>query len=269
MSTRRLRSDAAHRLVGEAHLVGQDPIEPDRPTVVGPAGPPGLGHRVPRRDDDVHRLVEQDLGAGVLDGGDVALFALAGDAARGVDAAGPELVGDDRVVLARERADRAVLDGRAVHRQVEAAEDHVLGRRHHRRAVGRRQQVRRRQHHGPRLFLRGVDSGTWTAIWSPSKSALNAVQQQVDLDRRALDEDRHERLDAQAVERRRFGRTGGPMTSSRTSQTSGGRARRALGALDVVGEALLDSWRITNGEQLERHLLGQAALVGLAPARRR
>jgi hypothetical protein len=36
-----------------------------------------------------------------------------------------------------------------------------------------------------------------------------------------------------------------------------------------VGEALLDSWRITNGEQLERHLLGQAALVGLAPARRR
>ena len=55
------------------------------------------------------------------------------------------------------------------------------------------------------------------------------------------------------------------MTSSRTSQTSGPHALDdALGALDVVGEALLDELAHDERlEQLERHLLGQAALVEL------
>ena len=55
------------------------------------------------------------------------------------------------------------------------------------------------------------------------------------------------------------------MTSSRTSQTSGRDALDdALGALDVVGEALLDELAHDERlEQLERHLLGQAALVQL------
>ena len=49
-----------------------------------------------------------------------------------------------------------------------------------------------------------ADSGRCTAIWSPSKSALNGVaDERVDLDRLALDQQRLERLDAEAVQRRR------------------------------------------------------------------
>ena len=48
------------------------------------------------------------------------------------------------------------------------------------------------------------DSGMWTAIWSPSKSALNAVQTSGWMpDGLALDQHRLERLDAEAVQRRR------------------------------------------------------------------
>ena len=48
-----------------------------------------------------------------------------------------------------------------------------------------------------------TDSGTWTAIWSPSKSALKAgADQRVELDRLAFDQDRLEGLDAQTVQRR-------------------------------------------------------------------
>ena len=44
-------------------------------------------------------------------------------------------------------------------------------------------------------------SGTWTAIWSPSKSALKAVQTSgVELDRLTFDQNRLERLDAKAVQ---------------------------------------------------------------------
>src|ERR1700747_1608156 len=43
------------------------------------------------------------------------------------------------------------------------------------------------------------DSGTCTAIWSPSKSALKGMQ----LNLLALDQDRLERLDAQAMQGRR------------------------------------------------------------------
>ena len=68
-----------------------------------------------------------------------------------------------------------------------------------------------------------AESGRWTAIWSPSKSALNAADERVHLDRLALDEHRLERLDAEAVERRRAVEQHGcsAMTSSSTSQTSG------------------------------------------------
>jgi hypothetical protein len=47
------------------------------------------------------------------------------------------------------------------------------------------------------------DSGTCTAIWSPSKSALKAAHQRVQLDGLAFDQDRLERLDAQTVQRGR------------------------------------------------------------------
>ena len=49
----------------------------------------------------------------------------------------------------------------------------------------------------PASACASADSGTWTAIWSPSKSALNAgAHERVDLDRLALHEHRLERLDA-------------------------------------------------------------------------
>jgi hypothetical protein len=68
------------------------------------------------------------------------------------------------------------------------------------------------------------ESGTCTAIWSPSKSALKAEQTSgMDVDRLALHQHRLKGLDTQAVQRRRTVQQTGPvlMTSSSTSQTSG------------------------------------------------
>ena len=93
------------------------------------------------------------------------------------------------------------------------------------------------------------------------------ADERVDLDRRALDEDRHERLDAEAVERR------GAVQQDRVvlddlledvPDLGPDALDDALRALDVVGEALLDELAHDERlEQLERHLLGQAALVEL------
>src|ERR687893_87932 len=88
-----------------------------------------------------------------------------------------------------------------------------------------------------------VDSGTWTAIWSPSKSALNAVQRRgaVEQHRVVLDDLLEDIPDFRPH-----------------------ALDDALGALDVVGEALLDELAHDERlEQLERHLLGQPALVEL------
>ena len=93
------------------------------------------------------------------------------------------------------------------------------------------------------------------------------ADERVDLDRRAFDEDRHERLDAEAVERR------GAVQQDRVvlddlledvPDLGPDALDDALRALDVVGEALLDELAHDERlEQLERHLLGQAALVEL------
>ena len=95
-----------HDLVGIAELVGQDLVEEDpadgRPA---PLGPQGAELGVPRPDLGVDRLVERE--AGLL----------------------LELVGQDRLVLGREDPDALGLLAERVHRQVVAAEDHVLGRR--------------------------------------------------------------------------------------------------------------------------------------------
>ena len=89
----------------------------------------------------------------------------------------------------------------------------------------------------------------------------------MDLDRGSLDEDRHEGLDAQPVER------GGAVQEDRVvlddllEDVPDGRVHPlddALRALDVVGEALLHQLAHHERlEQLEGHLLGQAALVEL------
>src|SRR6478609_7659466 len=83
-----------------------------------------------------------------------------------------------------------------------------------------------------------VESGTWTAIWSPSKSALNAVQSRgaVQQDRVVLDDlfEHVPDLGPDALD-------------------------DALGALDVVGEALLDE--LAHDERLEHVGQGLEAVV--------
>ena len=113
-----------------------------------------------------------------------------------------------------------------------------------------------------------AESGRWTAIWSPSKSALNAVQTSGWM-RMALPSTR---IGSKAwMPRRcrvgaRLSMTGwSRMTSSSTSQTTSRLAiDHALGALDVLRVVEIDqALHDERLEQLERHGLGQTALVQL------
>ncbi len=113
-----------------------------------------------------------------------------------------------------------------------------------------------------------ADSGRCTAIWSPSKSALKAVHTSgwiwIGL---ALDEDRLEGLDAEAVQR------GGTVEEHRVllddvlehvPDLRAATLHHPLGRLDVLGERAVDERLHHEGlEQLERHQLGQTALVQL------
>ena len=113
-----------------------------------------------------------------------------------------------------------------------------------------------------------AESGTWTAIWSPSKSALKAEQTSgwIWIAEPSTSTGMKAWMPRRCSVGARLSSTGWSlMTSSRTSQTSGPDALDdALGALDVVGEALLHELAHDERlEQLERHLLGQAALVQL------
>ena len=93
------------------------------------------------------------------------------------------------------------------------------------------------------------------------------ADQRVDLDGAALDQDRLEGLDAQAVQRRRAVEQHRVVLDDLFEDVPdlGPHALDdALGALDVVRQALLDQLAHDERlEQLERHPLGQAALVQL------
>src|SRR6478609_4001034 len=87
------------------------------------------------------------------------------------------------------------------------------------------------------------DSGTWTAIWSPSKSAFEAVQGRGTVQQHRMLAD-HLLEDVPHLR---------PLLLD-----------HALGGLDGVGHAVVLQPRVDERlEQLERHLLGQAALVQL------
>ena len=96
-----------------------------------------------------------------------------------------------------------------------------------------------------------VESGTWTAIWSPSKSALNAVQTSGWIwmaepsTRTGMNAWMPRRWSVGA----RLSRTGWSlMTSSRTSQTSGRtRSTMRLALLMLWAKPFSTSWRMTNG----------------------
>ena len=113
-----------------------------------------------------------------------------------------------------------------------------------------------------------ADSGRCTAIWSPSKSALNAVQTSgwIWMALPSISCGSKAWMPRRCSVGARLSSTGcSVMTSSRTSHTTG-RARSTIRladlmfcACDEVDEALHHE-RL---EQLQRHLLGQTALVQL------
>src|SRR5580765_1209251 len=152
--------------------------------------------------------------------------------------------------------------------EVVEADDHVLGGHGDRAAVGRLEDVVGRQHEDAGLGLRlcrerHVDGHLVTVEVGVERRA----DERVDLDGLALDELRLERLDAEAVQRGRTVQQHGVLGDDLFEDIPHDRALtldHPLGGLDVlrvveVDEALHDE-RL---EQLQRHLLGQAALVQL------
>ena len=167
-------------------------------------------------------------------------------------------------------AEHATLAGGPFDRlgEVERADHQVLGRRHDRATRRRRQDVVRRQHQHPGLGLglgrqRDVDRH----LVAVEVGVERRADERVDLQRLALDEHRLERLDAQAVQRRR------PVEQHRVlldhvledvPDLRPAALDHPLGGLDVLRQLEVDEpLHHERLEQLERHQLGQAALVQL------
>ena len=147
-------------------------------------------------------------------------------------------------------------------------EDHVLRRRRQRRAVGGAEDVVRRQHQDPRLRLRlGAERNVDGHLVAVEVGVERRADERVDLDRLALDEQRLERLDAQAVQRRRPVQHHRVLLDDLLEHVPDLRDHRVdhlLGGLDVLdGLALDEPGHDERLEQLERHQLRQAALVQL------
>jgi hypothetical protein len=147
-------------------------------------------------------------------------------------------------------------------------DDHVLGRHGDGLAVGRLQDVVGRQHQDPRLGLRlGGQRDVHGHLVTVEVRVERGADERVNLDGLALDQLRLERLDAQPVQRRRpveQHRVLGDDLFEDIPDHRLGPLDHALGRLDVlrvvqVDQALHDE-RL---EQLDRHLLGQPALVQL------
>ena len=153
-------------------------------------------------------------------------------------------------------------------REVVEAENHVLRRHDDRRAVGRVQDVvgRHHQHAGFELRFqrqRHVD-GHLVAV---EVGVEGRADQRVQLDRLAFDQHRLERLDAEAVQRRRAVQQHRMLADHLVEDVPDLRLLlldQLLGLLDGRRIALGVKPRVDERlEQLERHLLRQAALVQL------
>ena len=156
----------------------------------------------------------------------------------------------------------------AQHRQVVEAEHDVLARHDDGRAVGRMQDVvgRHHQHAGLELGLQRQRHvhGHLVAV---EVGVEGRADQRMQLDGLALDQDRLERLDAEAMQRRRAVEQDRVLADHLVEHVPD----LALLLLDEL-LGLLDGGRLAHGlqarvderlEQLERHLLRQPALVQL------
>ena len=146
------------------------------------------------------------------------------------------------------------------------AQHHVLRRLRHRPAVGRLEDVVRGDHQEPRLELRlERQRHVHRHLVAVEVGVERGADQRMDPDGLALDQHRLERLDAQAVQRRRAVEQHRVVLDDLLQDLVhlGALALHdLLGPLDRLGDALLhqlvDDERL---EQLDRHRLGQAALV--------
>ena len=154
------------------------------------------------------------------------------------------------------------------HREGVVAEHDVLHRGARRATVGGREQVLRREHEDAGLGLRhrgqrDVD-GHLVAV---EVRVVHVAHERVDLDRLAVHEDRLERLDAQPVEGRGAVQKNRVLLDDLLQRVPHRRVHpvdEALGGLDVLGDLALDERLHHEGlEELERHLLRDAALVEL------
>ena len=131
-----------------------------------------------------------------------------------------------------------------------------------------RQDVVGREHQDARLGLRlGRQRQVDRHLVAVEVGVERVADERVDLDRLALDEHRLERLDAQAVERRRAVEQHRVLVDDlleHVPDLGDHRVDHLLGRLDVLrGLALDEPGHDERLEQLERHELRQAALVQL------
>jgi hypothetical protein len=156
----------------------------------------------------------------------------------------------------------------ALHRQIVEAENDILGRHDDRLAVRRRQDVVRAHHQNARLELRLKRERHMNGhLIAVEIGVEGGADQRMQLDRLALDEDRLEGLDAEAMEGRRAVQQHRMLADHLFEDVPDLRPLlldHALGRLDGRGHAVEFELRIDEGlEQLESHLLGQTALMQL------
>ena len=189
------------------------------------------------------------------------------DAHLGLQVEGALVLGHDRL---GDRAEDAAFAGRALddRGQVVQTDDHVLRGQGHRAAVRRLQDVVRREHQHAGLGLRlDRQRQVHGHLVTVEVGVERRTHERVELDGLALDELRLEGLDAEAVQR------GGAVQQNRAltddllehvPDLGAVTLDGALGGLDVLRvtevDQALDDERL---EQLQRHLLGQTALVQL------
>src|SRR5258707_6554171 len=239
-----------------------------------------VGHalrKVVVEDDASHRRVDDqvldvlDFGVDhvlvVVDGGEVDQLARVHEAHRGQRLHLTVLQGQDHVVHARERAPFA-LGALLLLGEVVAAEHDVLRGHRDGLAGGRGQDVVRGQHEHAGLDLRLRRERHVHGHLVPVEVGVEGrADEGVDLDGFALDQDGLEGLDAQAVQR------GGAVQEHRVladdvlQEVPDLRTlllHHLLGRLDGGDQPLFLQLRVDEGlEQLQGHLLGQAALVEL------